>query len=452
VAESQLVILGGGPAGYSAALRAAEAGARPILIERGRVGGTCLHAGCIPTKTMLAGAEALLRARRGPGFGFETDGLRLSLAGLHQRKRAVVDLLATSLEASLRAKAITILTGEARLTAPDRVEVRSGGSVDTLTAKAVVIATGSKPKMLPGIAPVPGRIVTSDDLVAMESWPGSMLIVGGGVVGVEFASLLTAFGVKVTILEALPSLLPGEDAELGRRLGQALTAAGVAVMVGSGLASLTAGPTGIEAVTAGGAVVKAEAALMAIGRTPALDGVDAVALGLATERGGLAVDGRMTAGLPHVFAAGDVTGKLLLAHFAAAQGRIAGAAALGQTEALDLDTVPRCVYSIPEVAAVGLTEEQAKSRNLKVRKGKTIFRGNGRAQSMGEGEGFIKVLAEEATGRIVGVMAIGHLVSELIDTATLAVSLRLTARQITTVIHAHPTLSEAFAEACAQLG
>lgn len=400
---------------------------------------------------MLGGAEALVRARRGPGFGFECDGLRISLAGLHQRKRAVVDLLATSLEASLKAKAITILTGEARLKAPDRVEVTTGGSVETLAANAVVIATGSRPKMIPGIAPVPGRIFTSDDLVAMETWPASLLIVGGGVVGVEFASLLSAFGVKVTLLEALPSLLPGEDAELGRRLAQALTAAGVTVMVGSGLASLTAGPMGIEAVTAGGAGLKAEAALIAIGRAPALDGVDAGQLGLATERGAVAVDGRMSAGIPNVFAAGDVTGKLLLAHYAAAQGRIAGAAALGQTEALDLDTVPRCVYSIPEVAAVGLTEEQARMRNLKVRKGKTLFRGNGRAQSLGEGEGFIKVLAEDATGRIVGVMAIGHLVSELIETATLAVSLRLTARQITGVIHAHPTLSEAFAEACAQI-
>ncbi len=450
--KADLVILGGGPAGYSAALKAAELGVKPVLIERGRVGGTCLHFGCIPTKTLLAGAEMWRRAQRGEGFGMAAAPRRVELNGLHRRKNAVVNLLAEQLEKQLRARQVAIVAAMGELVRPDLVSVRhNNGSREEIQAGRVVLATGSTPTLLPGVVRVPGRVYTSDELVAEETWPESLLIIGGGVVGVEFASLLSAGGVRVTLIEAQGGLLPEEDAELGRRLGAALAAGGVDVRVNEGLASLSVGNDGVKAVTTTGATVDAKAVLVAVGRGPCLDGVDTKRLGLLLERGAVKVDEAMRTSLSGVFAAGDVSGGPQLAHLAAAQGRVATAVALGAEESVDLATVPRCVYSIPEVAAVGLTEEQVKARRIKYLKGKSVLRGNSRAQSLDETEGFVKVLAEESSGVILGTHAIGYCASELIMEATLAVHLKLTAKQVSRVIHPHPTLAEAFQEACASL-
>lgn len=443
----ELVILGGGPAGYSAALEAAKAGVKPVLIERGRVGGTCLHVGCIPTKTLLSAAEVWSKARRAGAYGLAGGLPAFALDQLHRRKREVIGILETNLVQEIRARGIAILDGEGTLTSPDRLEVSGHGSID---AKQVIVCTGSKPKLLPGIDRMPGRILTSDDLISDTPWPASLVIIGGGVIGVEFASLLSQSGTKVTILEALPGLLSGEDAELGRRMAAILTSGGVTVKTNDALAKIDVLPSGVRVTSAAGAIIEAEAALIAIGRGPALSGVDAQKLGLDATPKGISVHAEQQTSLPTVWAAGDCTGGPQLAHMAVAQGRMAAANAVGADLRIDLLTVPRCVYSIPEVAAVGLTEEQAKTMNLKVRKGKAIFRGNPRAQAAAEADGFIKVLVNERDGTIAGVHAIGPLVTELIAEAALAVSLKIPAKRIAEVIHPHPTLGEAFQEACAQ--
>lgn len=443
----ELVILGGGPAGYSAALEAAKAGIKPVLIERAKIGGTCLHVGCIPTKTLLSAAEVWSKARKAGAYGLAGGLPAFALDQLHRRKHEVIDLLAKNLEQEIRSKGIAILDGEGTLTAPDRIEVTGHG---TLEAKRIIIATGSKPKMIPGIERSPGRILTSDDLVSDRAWPASLVIIGGGVIGVEFASLLSQAGAKVTILEALPGLLPGEDAELGRRLAAILTSAGVTVKTGDALAKLEVLPSGIRVISASSAVFEAEAALIAIGRGPALSGVDSAKLGLAATPRGITITAGQKTSLGAVWAAGDCTGGPQLAHMAVAQGRMAAANAMGRDLRIDLLTVPRCVYSIPEVAAVGVSEEQARAMNLKVRKGKAIFRGNPRAQAAAEADGFIKVLVHEQDGTIAGVHAIGPLVTELIAEAALAVSLKIPAKRLLEVVHPHPTLGEAFQEACAQ--
>ncbi len=449
---ADVLVLGGGPAGYTAALAAARRGAKPVLVDRGPLGGACLHVGCIPTKTMLAGAEVWRKLEHGISYGLAAGPHPRELSGLMARRRAVVALLADQLDRSVRAGGVAIVRGEGRLIAPDRVGVTdTSGTGVTYDARTVILATGSRPRLLPGVKLVPGRIMTSDELVAAETWPASLLVIGGGVVGVEFASLLAAAGAKVTILEALPSLLPGEDAEVGRRLGAMLAASGLDIRVGEGLRSLMADATGVHAVTDKGGMLEAEAALIAVGRAPRLDGVDPAVLGIAMERGAPRVDASLQTTVETIWAAGDVAGGPQLAHWAAAQGRLAAASALGAHETLDMNTVPRCVYSIPEVASVGLTEEQAKTQRMPVRKGKALLRGNGRAQSVNEGDGFVKVLAAEETGEIVGVHAIGHAASEIISEAALAVSLQLTARKILDVIHPHPTIAEAFQEACGQI-
>ena len=289
--ETRLAILGGGPAGYSAALRAAEAGIAPVIVERAKLGGSCLHAGCIPTKTLLSGAELWRKLGRGPRFGLEDAPPRLALAGLLARKRQVVELLERQLAQQLAARGVAIIPGEGELAAPDRIAVRlAGGGAETVAAQAVVIATGSEPRLLPGLTRIAGRILTSDDLLAAERWPASMVIVGGGVIGVEFASLLSAAGVRVTLVELLPGLLAGEDAELGRRLAQALGAGGVDVRTGCPLTRLDAGEDGVTVEAGPGGPIRAEAALSAVGRRPCRAGVPAAALGLREERGGIAVD------------------------------------------------------------------------------------------------------------------------------------------------------------------
>lgn len=448
--EAELLILGGGPAGYSAAYRAITAGVKPILVEKARLGGTCLQTGCIPTKTLLAGAEALSKARRAEAFGFSTGEIRVEMAGLHARKRAVVETLTASLGESLRRKGAVIIEGTARMTAPDRVRVEmSSGSVEEISARRVVVCTGSAPRAFPGVSLVPGRIMTSEELIRSDSWPASMLVVGGGAIGVEFACLLSRMGVNITILEALGSLLGTEDSEIGRRVARTLSASGVEVRVNEGVSKVELGAGSVIVTTSTGAILEREALLLATGRAPVLDGIPAKMIGMALSDGGaIIVDGHMGTSLPGVFAAGDVTGGIQLAHTAMAQGRRAAASALNVPDDVDLETIPRCVYSLPEVACVGLSEDAARARNIKFRKSSVPFRSMGRAHCMEETEGFVKVIAEEGTGKLLGVHMLGHGVSEMISEAGLAISLGITASRLAAVQHPHPTLSEALQEAC----
>lgn len=452
--DADLLILGGGPAGYSAAYRAVSLGIKPVLVEKARLGGTCLQTGCIPTKTLLAGAEALSKARRGGSFGFTTGEIRMETAGLHARKRAVVDALTAALGDSLRRKGVAIIEGTAEMAAPDLVNVTaSSGEVERISARRVVICTGSAPRMIPGVSTVAGRVMNSDELIHADRWPASMLVVGGGAIGVEFACLLSRMGVNITIIEAQGSLLAGEDAEIGRRLARTLSASGVEVRVNEGVSGVKTGAGSVMVTTTTGAVIERESLLLATGRGPVMGGVPADRLGLELrENGAIKVDGRMGTSLPGVFAAGDVTGGIQLAHAAMAQGRVAASSALNAPDETDLETVPRCVYSLPEVACVGLSEEAVRKQDIKYRKSSVPFRAMGRAHCMDETEGFVKVIVGEETGKILGVHMIGHGVSEMISEAGLAISAGITASRIASLQHPHPSLSEALQEACIAIG
>jgi len=448
--DADLVILGGGPAGYSAALRAAQLGARPVLIERARVGGTCLHLGCIPAKTLLAAAELRVRAAGMEGLGLSVAAP--DVAALNRRKRGVVEALASQLQSLLAASCVNVVPGEGELVEPGVVRVRRvDGGEETFRGGKVIVATGSEPRSLPGVVRVPGRVMNSNDLITADSWPDSLIIVGGGVIGAEFASLFAILGVKVVLLEALPRLLMGEDSDLGKRMMRALTRNGIEVRVGEKMESLAEESVGVRVRTVSGGDFRAAAALLCVGRSPCLSGVDAGALGLESVMGAIRVDAEMRTSLQGVFAAGDVTGGPQLAHLAAAQGRKAASSALGVEDLVDLSTVPRCVYSIPEAAAVGLGEERVRERNIKYRKAVVLWRGVSRAQCINETEGMTKVIAEEGTGRILGAHIFGHCASELISEACLAIRLNLTVKAVSDTMHPHPALSESFAQACAQL-
>lgn len=448
--DADLVILGGGPAGYSAALEAARFKAKVVIVERARMGGTCLNFGCIPTKTLLAAAELRARALRMRGLGLSSAPLEAG--ALNARKREVVETLRSQLESLLKASSVTVIKGEGELSVPGEVNVRKAdGSMETVRARGTIIATGSAVRPLPGVVRVPGRVMDSNDMLSADSWPSSLAIIGGGVIGAEFASLFSLLGVKVTLLEALPRLLAGEDADLGKRLARSLTAGGVEIRLGAKIESLGEEGGGVAITTASKDCLRSAAALVCVGRAPSTAGVDLHALGLKTANGAVTVDEGMRTSVPGIFAAGDVTGGPQLAHFAVAQGRKAALTFLELPERVDLDTVPRCVYSVPEAAAVGLSEESAREGNLKYRKAVLVWRGLSRAQCMNETEGMTKVIAEEGSGKILGVHIFGHGASELISEACLAMRSGLTVSDVAGTLHPHPTLSESFAEACEQL-
>lgn len=465
--KADMIIIGGGPGGYVAALRAAQLGARVALIERDRVGGTCLHRGCIPTKALLEVAGALRSLGRLGDLGIRVAGWEVDLGQVRRFRDRPVRTLARGVESLLAAAGVEVVRGEARLCAPGRVEVLppEGGAAAVLEAARLVIAVGS----LPAPLPLPGgeHCWDSDAAVALPEVPRRLAVVGGGPVGVEMASVYAALGAEVTVVEFLPRLLPREDAEVGEALGRALARQGIRVLTGTRVTALepaaeggfrlslaAAAPEGASAAPGGGApaaggppaVLEADRVLVAVGRRPAVRGLGLDRLGLP--EGWIRSDDAGRTAVPGVYAVGDVTGRSLLAHAASAQGIAAVEHALGHAPTVRLDPVPSCTFTRPEVASVGLTEEAARSRGEDVRVGRFPFSANGKASAMGERDGFVKVVAARGSGRLLGVHVLGPDASTLIHEAALALAADLTLADVERTIHAHPTLSESFAEAC----
>jgi dihydrolipoamide dehydrogenase len=467
-----LVVVGGGPAGYVGAIRAAQLGLRTALVERDKVGGTCLHVGCIPTKVLLHTAELLEDIRAASEFGLAVEGARLDMPALRRRKDRVVNTNFRGVEYLMRKNNITVVAGDGSLSDPAHVRVAAAnGSTADLAAGAVLLATGSRPRSLPGVAIDNERVLDSTGALNLAEVPRSIAIIGCGAVGVEFASVYAAFGAQVTLLEYLPSVLPLEDEEVAAVLAKALERRGVAVKTGAEVTGVRSNGGGVQVTVrargpapgrpkasavggneseAGDApeTVTAEYALVAVGRAPLTDGLGLEAVGLTVEGGALPVDARMRTSVENIYAAGDMIGGLLLAHVASAEALVAVEAIAGRNPApLDPLLMPRATYSIPQVASVGLTEQQARAQGRDVSVGRFPFTANPRATILNHREGLVKIVADRELGEILGVHLAGPQVTELLPEGVLGRSLEATVLEIGQAVHAHPTLSEAMREA-----
>lgn len=446
-----LVVVGGGPGGSAAAIRAAELGARVALIEKGQMGGTCLNIGCIPTKALIGSAEVYRTARRGADFGLDIPRVGLDLARVLERKQAIVKKLRADVEDSLSFSGVQVMRGTATLLRPNRIQVEDGAEAHEIEAGRVILATGSEA----GRPPVAGidlpGVITSTEALSPERLPSSMIVVGGGAIGIEFACLYSALGTEVTVIEMLPSILPMVDGEIARYLRSLLRRDGVRVHTGARVQKIGVADGEEKQVvfesTTGVREATADLVLLATGRRPYTAGLNLDDLGVKTERGAVVVNEHMETSVEGIYAVGDVTGGSMLAHVASAEGWVAAENALGHRTSVDYRSVPNCIFCQPEIASVGLTEAQAREAGLAVRVGKANFMANGRALALGEASGLVKLVCEAGSGRVLGVHIIGPHATDLIGEAALAIQTEATVGDLTRTFHAHPTLPEALLEA-----
>jgi dihydrolipoamide dehydrogenase len=420
-------------------------------VEDDRPGGVCLNWGCIPTKALLRNAEIVGLFERASEFGIRLSGFEADYGEAVRRSRTVADRMAKGVEYLFRKNKIQLFPGRGRLKAPAMVEVVAPGGTQTIEARHVILATGSEPKSLPGVVIDEQSIISSNGAVRQERAPKSLVIVGAGAVGVEFADVYAAYGVRVTLLEALPHILPVEDEEVSSRLARLFAHRGITVRAGVAVKAVKAGKTGVAVeVEADGKTerLEAERILMAVGRAAKVKDLGLEGLGVALERGFVKVSRRMETGAKGLYAIGDMTGPPLLAHKAMAEGVVAAETIAGRDpQPVDYGNVPSCTYCRPQVASLGLTEAQARARGSEVSVGRFPFQANGKALAMGEAEGFLKVVADKATGEILGVHILGAEATELIHEFAVGRTLEATLEEIIHTIHAHPTLSEAALEA-----
>ena len=445
--EYDIAIIGGGPGGYVAAIRAAQAGACVCLVERDKVGGTCLNRGCIPTKALYSTAHLLQAVRSAAAHGIEVGEPRFDFGRAASRKDEVVAKLVGGVEQLLKGNGVEVFRGEASLEGPGRVRIRRPDLTGHIRAKKIILATGSLPTC-PQTLPVDGKIVlTSDEILAIKELPASLLVIGGGYIGCEFASIYAAFGSRVTIVEQLPGLLPRSDRQAVREVEKALRERDVAIHTETSVESLEVGDEGVTAVFSGGQKVKAAKVLVAVGRRPNSDGFGFAENGVRLEKGAVVVDAGMRTSAEGVFAIGDVTGGIQLAHVASYQAQIAVANALGGEERADYRVVPSTIFTLPEIGEVGLTEEACKSKGVAVDVGRFAYQASSKAVCAGETRGSIKIVAAAEDGRILGASIVGAEASTLVAEVAVAMRQQLTAAQLGRLIHSHPTLPEMIKEA-----
>lgn len=458
-----VAVLGGGPGGYTAAIRAAQAGKKVAIVEMDKLGGTCLHKGCIPSKALLRSAEIYRTLLQSAAYGITVkDGaVKLDFAKVQDRKEATVKQLHHGLQSLMKKHGIEVIHGKGRVIGPSIFSPKSGslavelenGEMESVVSANLIIGTGSRPRDLPGLEPDGQFILTSDDALALESLPRSILIIGGGVIGVEWASMLQDFGVHVTLVEAGARLLPGEDAEVSAELTRSLRRRGVRVLTSVQLHTESYEPSdngiSLKATTTDGDVVlAADKLLVSIGRVANVEGIGLENTDIRTKNGYIETNEYGQTSEPHIYAIGDVVGGVQLAHAAAHEGLIAVDHLCGQKPAaLPHHLIPRCIYSSPEIASYGLTEDAARMRGHDMKIGKIPFQAIGKALVLGDAEGFVKVIADRKTNDILGVHMIGAHATELISEASLAGWLNAAPWEVGVMVHPHPTLAEAIGEA-----
>ena len=433
-----IIIIGAGPGGYETAADAAAHGLTVAIVEKDMMGGTCLNRGCIPTKALCRNAEVINLMRESEVWGIKTGEMAFDYAPVFERKEAVVKQLREGVEMLMGAPGITAIKGEATLKDANTVVVNG----EEYSAKNIIIATGSAPRGLP----IEGAdlAMTSDDILAMETLPKSLCIVGGGVIGMEFAAVFSTFGVEVTVIEYCKEILPPFDKDVAKRLKTVLSKRGIKIITSAAVNGITQGEDGFTVsyeLKGKAQSVTAEKVLMSVGRQPVLpQGLDAV--GVTVGRRGIEVDDNMMTNVPGVYAIGDVNGRMMLAHAASAQGQRALHAIMGKADDIKLDIVPSAVFTVPELAMVGLTEEQCAERGLDVTVKKAFFRSNGKAVAMNETDGLLKMIVDNATRQIVGCHICGAHAADLIQEVVTAMNAGATVDLLARSIHGHPTLSE----------
>jgi dihydrolipoamide dehydrogenase len=450
--QVDVAVLGGGPGGYVAALRAAQRGARVVLVEKERIGGTCLNVGCIPTKALTTVTELLLRAKQSAKFGLSIPQVAVDLPALMAYKRSTVEQLVGGVEQLLKARRVTLIRGEAGLIKPDVLSVQDGqGGRRELSAHRIILAPGSVTAVPPiGGSSLPG-VVTSTGALDIETVPARLVVVGGGVIGLEFACIYEALGSQVTVLEMTPAILPGAtDEAIAKRLHVLLRRRGMEVRTSAVVQRIERiGETlRVFAETAGAeTATDCERVLIATGRWPNTHGMGFAELGLGMNGRAIAVDERLATNLPNVWAVGDAIGGWMLAHKAMVDGRVAAENATGGQRQVDYRSVPSVIFTRPEVASVGLTEAQARTQGAEVKVTQFPFSANPRARILGESDGLVRLICEAGSGRILGIHMLGPHVTDLIAEGALAVQTSATADDLAWTTHAHPTLPEAMLEA-----
>ena len=451
-----VIVLGGGPGGYVAAIRAAQLGQKVAVVEREALGGVCLNWGCIPTKSLLRNAElASILTGEAKEFGFSFDNLKLDYAVAHKRSRQVSDRLVRGIGFLFKKNNITQIAGTGKLIGPKQIKVEPSGQ--TLEGKKIIIATGARPRSLPGMVVDGQKIITSRQALELTTAPKRLVVVGAGAIGMEFAYVFRAYGAAVTVIEMLPHVLPLEDDETAAEVAKAFKKQGIVTLVNTRTEAVEPTADGVnvrvkDQGTGQEQTIAADMVLVAIGVAPNSDGIGLEAAGVQTDkRGFITINETMQTNVPGIYAVGDVTGKLLLAHVASAQGIVAAEHLAGhETRPIkdaDYAFMPRCTYCKPQVASLGYTEAQAKEKGYEVKIGKFPFIASGKALGLNEKEGFVKIIADAKYGEILGAHLVGPEVTELLPELALAHTWELTTEEIARTVHAHPTLSEALMEA-----
>jgi dihydrolipoamide dehydrogenase len=448
-----VLIIGAGPGGYVCAIRAAQQGLKTCIVDKQWLGGVCLNVGCIPSKTLLKNAEvAELLRHRNQEFGFSVENLKLDYSAAVKRSRQVSNRLTQGVAFLMKKNNIDVQMGTARLTSPTTVDlVGKDGQHQSLSARNIVIATGARASLIPGVAVDGQKVLTYTEAILQETLPGSAIIIGGGAVGVEFATIWNAYGAHVTVVEMLPTLVPREDEELGSELARQFKRAGISVKAQTKVQAIETNAAGVKVSLlgpAGAETLEAEQALVAIGFKPNSEHLGLEAMGVSLERGFVVVNEKMQTNVPGLWAIGDVTGKFMLAHVASAQGLVCADAIAGHASAaLDYSAMPSATYCHPQVASFGLTEKKALELGLEVQVARFPFQANGKALGLGDYQGFVKIVTGAKGGKVLGAHLIGPEVTELLPELTLAHATGLTIKDIAQNIHAHPSLSEVLMEA-----
>ena len=443
--DFDVTVIGGGPGGYVAAIRCAQYGLKTALVESREMGGTCLNRGCIPTKALLHSAETYEEiVKSGNELGMIIDKAEVNYAKVANRKKAIVKRMSGGVEKLVKARKITLIREKAVLTGKNSYKA---GDKEYTTQK-IILATGSEPVRIP----IPGidkeNVMNSDGVLALEKLPESIVIIGGGVIGIEFATLYCSYGKQVTIIEALPRILNNMDADAAAAMKSILESKGCEIYTGAKVVEIRDGMEVIYEESGAQKSAKGELVVVAIGRRPVTADLNLAAAGVqATEKGFINVNDKLETNVPNIYAIGDITGKIQLAHVASAQGLIAAANVAGKDKKMSYDIVPSCIYSNPEIAAVGLTEEEAASKGLAVKTGVFQSAGNGRSVILGCQEGFVKLVTEERTGEILGATIVAPHATDMIAEIAVAMKAEATVEEIADTIHPHPTVSEMIMEA-----
>jgi len=446
----RLTIIGAGPGGYVAALKAARLGAEVSVVESGEVGGVCLNRGCIPTKTLSASAELMLKAGELDSYGLELKGEVVpNIEKIMQRKNKVIEVQVKGIRGLFKSWGVKLIQGRGRLKSPTQVEVdKPDGTTEVLEADKVIISTGSRPCSIPTF-PFDGvNILSSDDALTINKIPGSMIIVGAGVIGCEFGGIFNAIGTDITMIEMLDRAVATEDTDVSDLLAREFKKRKIKIFTGVRVDRVEVKDDGVHAFTSDGKEHVAEKLLVSIGRTLNTERIGLDEIGVEKgKRGEIVVDDRMETNVKGVYAIGDCTGKILLAHVASTQGIVAAKNAMGQDSAMDYNTVPAAIFTHPEIASVGLREFQADEKGIKVITGRFPYRALGKAHAMGEIAGFVKLVADANTDKLLGAHIIGAHAADLVHEAAVAIRNGLKVRDVAHTIHAHPTLSEGIMEA-----